>query len=313
MKINKAIVTGGAGFIGSHICERLIKENVKVISLDNYLSGDLENYKDFINHPLFTYYDCDISNKNEIYSLIEAFEDVDVIYNEAAAKKVASLNNPEIDKAVNIDGTWNMLNIALKVGCKKFIHASTGSIYGETNGEKITENHSLDPVSYYGVSKLAGEKYVNLFNKLYGIETTIFRYSSVYGTRQRTDGKGGGVISIYIERAKRGDDLLIYGDGKQTRSFTYVGDVVEANMLATESEFAIGKCYNLAGDVNYSIQQIAEMVQCISHNKINIVHTDALVDDVKYYDVDNSLIKKSLCVNFRNDMQEIVRSLYNDC
>jgi len=243
MNFRKAIVTGGAGFIGSHIVEELVGQGVKTISIDDYFAGKEENLSHLKHFPNFYEVKCDITDYND---LEQYFEDVDVVFHQAASKKTICLNDPHRDLDINAGGVFNLLELSMKYNVKKFVHASTGSVYGEAIILPQNEGHPLNPASYYGVSKLAGEKYVNAFHHLYGLNTTILRYFHVYGPRQEST-EVGGVVSIFTRRMLEGKDITIFGDGTQERSFTYVKDVVQANILSAKKKVAIGQVYN--GDI----------------------------------------------------------------
>jgi len=207
-KFKKAIVTGGAGFIGSNIVEKLLKEGLEVISIDNYLSGKHENLAEFADNPKFQEVDCDISNYED---LKKHFEGVDIVFHNAASKKTICLNDPRRDLEINAKGTFNLLELSRDFGVKKFVHASTGSVYGEGIILPQKEDHPIVPTSYYGVSKLAGEKYVKAFNLLYGLDTTVLRYFHVYGPKQDFSDSGG-VVSIFTNRILEKTPLTIFGD-----------------------------------------------------------------------------------------------------
>jgi len=224
----RALVTGGAGFIGSHIVEELLKLGVEVVSIDNYSSGKHESLADLEPQALLQEVNGDVTDYN---SIKQYFEDVEIVFHEAASKKTICLNDPRRDLDVNAKGAFNILELARDFGVTKVVHASTGSVYGEAIYMPQDEEHSLTPTSYYyGVSKLAGEKYTKVFSRLYDMNTTVLRYFHVYGPRQESSDVGG-VVAIFIRRLLNGQPPIIFGDGTQQRSFTYVEDVVRANLL----------------------------------------------------------------------------------
>jgi UDP-glucose 4-epimerase len=181
MKFKKALVTGGAGFIGSNLVAALLKKGVHVVSVDNYFAGKEENLVEFEDNPLLTIVNADVTDYEAMKRL---FVNIDVVFHNAASKKTICLHDPRRDLEINAKGTFNLLELARDTGVKKFVHASTGSVYGEAVEFPQTEEHPLIPSSYYGVSKLAGEKYVKLFHKLYGLNTTVLRYFHVYGPKR---------------------------------------------------------------------------------------------------------------------------------
>lgn len=271
----KALVTGGAGFIGSHICEHLVKEGHEVVSVDNYVTGKRSNHVEGV-----AYYEADVLD--DLDFLVSG---VDVIYHNAASKKTVCLKDPRLDLDTNAKGTFNLLELAVKHKVKRFVHASTGSVYGEPQYYPQDEHHPLDPVSYYGVSKLAGERYVNAFSKLYGLNTTILRYFHVYGPRQ-DNSDAGGVVSIFSDRIKRGVPLTVYGTGEQERSFTYVGDVVKANMVAGPG------VYNVASGIEYTLKNLIGLLEHITGLKAKVEYKDWQVGDVREFQVHSKKIKK---------------------
>ena len=284
----KAIVTGGAGFIGSHLVEELLNQGIQVISIDDYSGGKSENLQHLKSFPGFTEIKCDITNKAE---LEKYFSGVDIIFHEAVSKMTLCLRDPQRDLEVNAQGTLNLLELSRDYGIKKFIHASTGSVYGEAHYYPTDENHPVNPASFYGVSKLAGEKYVGVFNRLYGLNTTVLRYFHVYGPRQENSDVGG-VASIFARRALENKDLIIFGDGTQIRSFTYVKDVVRINIMAALLKETNGQSYNCASGVKITISELANKVLTIlnkQHLKIN--YQDWKIGDIKVFDVSNDKLK----------------------
>lgn len=223
---------------------------------------------------------------------------VHVVFHNAASKKNVCLTDPARDMAVNGIGTLRLLQAARKHGVLKFVHASTGSVYGEVKGI-TTEDTPFRPVSYYGVSKMAGESYVQLFHDLYGMNTTILRYFHVYGPRQETDPKLGGVVSIFSDKISRGEGITIHGDGQQTRVFTYVGDIVNANMKAWMVPSARGKVYNCASSTAITIKEMARLLMKHHKTSVSIVHEPRLIGDIDYFNVDSSRIFNDLNVSFR--------------
>ena len=221
-KYKKALVTGGAGFIGSHLIEELLNEGLEVVSIDNYSTGKKSNLEEFYNHPNLSQVDCDICDYQRVKKY---FKGVDVVFHQAASKKTICLKDPRKDLDVNAKGTFNILELARHFGVKKVVHASTGSVYGEAKYLPQNEAHPLNPASYYGVSKLAAERYVDVFRHSHGLDTTILRYFHVYGARQDSS-EDGGVVSIFIRLMLSGKPVTIFGDGTQLRSFTYVKDIV---------------------------------------------------------------------------------------
>jgi UDP-glucose 4-epimerase len=290
-KYRRAIVTGGAGFIGSHIVDALLELGLEVIVLDDLSSGKLDNLSCHFSNPKLSIVSIDISSFEEVDNY---FENVDIVFHNAASKKNICLNNPARDLEVNAKSALNVMLLAKKYSIKKVVHASTGSVYGEPSTFPVTENHGLNPTSYYGVSKLAGERYVDVFHKLYGIDTTILRYFHVYGLRQETDADLGGVVAIFISNLINGNPIIIHGDGDQVRSFTYVKDVVAANLLVASLDNSNGEVYNVASAIKITINELADKIIKIMNLPLSVSskrYANSLIGDIRYFDIDNNKIK----------------------
>ena len=296
-----AIVTGGAGFVGSHLCDALVQAGIETISIDDYIAGKSENLIQLRDYKNFSELSCDITDMDALGKIIQ---DIDVIFHQAASKKTVCLRDPRRDLQVNGEGTFNLLELARDRGVKKFVHASTGSVYGEAIYLPQDENHPVAPTSYYGVSKLAGESYVNAFNKLYDLDTTVLRYFHVYGPRQE-DGEFGGVVAIFMRKILEGLPLVIFGDGSQERSFTNVDDVVEANLRSAYVPEATGKIYNCASGINVTIQELAEQVaQLAGDIEPQIQYGDWTPGDIRKFEIDNSRICADLGIEFEKDFNQ---------
>ena len=285
----KAIVTGGAGFIGSNIVESLLEDGLEVISIDDYSAGKESNLADLKEKfgKQLEIAKVDITEKEE---LKKYFDGVDVVFHQACSKMTVCLINPQRDLEVNAGGTFNLLELARDFNVKKFVHVSTGSVYGIAQYFPTDEDHPLNPTSYYGVSKLAGEKYVRAFSHLYGMDTSILRYYHVYGPKQDA-GDYGGVIGIFCRLALENKDLTIYGDGTQIRSFTYVKDVVNINKLvALKGEK--GEAYNCASGLKVSINDIATKIIDLAGATSKINYEDWKIGDIKDFEVSNDKIKR---------------------
>lgn len=294
-KYRKALVTGGAGFIGSHICEKLVKSGIQVLSIDDYCAGKRENHAHLDKANNFEAVECDIT---DMHSLSEYFPGVDIVFHNAAAKKNVCLDDPRRDLEVNAIGAFNLLELSRTFGVKKFVHASTGSVYGKPAQCLLDEDQPLCPISYYGISKLAGESYVRLFNTHYGLNTTVLRYFHVYGPRQES-GEQGGVVAIFIRNMANNEQPVIFGDGTQTRSFTHVKDIVAANLLVAVDERANGEAYNCASGISITIQELCDKV-INNFGESSIVkprYEGWITGDAKLGNVKNEKIK-ALGLNF---------------
>jgi len=301
LKYKKALVTGGAGFIGSHLVEELVKSGVYTISVDNYFAGKKENLAHLKQYDHFQEENCDVLDYER---LDELFDGVDVVFHQAASKKTICINNPRLDLEINAKGTFNLLELSVKHGVKKFVHASTGSVYGEAQYLPQDENHPLTPTSYYGCSKLAGEKYVKIFNHLYGLDTTVLRYFHIYGSRQESSDVGG-VVSIFCRNLLEGKPMTIFGDGTQQRSFSHVKDVVKANLAAAEIEGTAGEAYNCASGIKVTVSELAHLVaKSLNIENPQIEYGPWTPGDIKVFDIDNSKICETMGLDFLTDFEK---------
>ena len=285
MRKGKVMVTGGAGFIGSHLVDALLKLNMDVISIDDYSAGKHKNLEHLKGNPKFQEVDCDITDYEKLRKYMN---DVAVIFHNAASKKNICDKDPRRDLAVNAEGTFNILELARDFKVEKVVHASTGSVYGE-GGQKETD--SLSPVSYYGVSKLAGERYALAFSKLYDMDITVLRYFHVYGPRQGS-GKFGGVISIFADKILKDKPITVFGDGTQERSFTYVDDVVRANLFVASSKKTKGQVYNCASGLRIKLNDMISRLANITQKNIKVKYGNWLLGDIRHFSVDNSKLTK---------------------
>ncbi|MEC3883974.1 NAD-dependent epimerase/dehydratase family protein [Halobacillus sp. HZG1] len=220
----KVLVTGGAGFIGSHIVDELLFQHFDVVIVDNLSTGREENIPGHVTH-----YNMDLRDSLD---LVFANERPDIVIHQAAQVSVAhSMKNPGFDAEENIKVTVNLLESCVKYGVTKFIFASSAAVYGAPAYLPIDENHPIDPSSFYGLSKRSAETYIEMFSQTFDLNYTILRYSNVYGMRQNTEGEAG-VVALFIDQALKGETLSVFGDGLQTRDFIFVKDVAKANVAA---------------------------------------------------------------------------------
>ena len=280
---SKALITGGAGFIGSHLADALIKQ------------GATNGLEENIAEALATGKARLVRGSVEDYGLVKSLvKDADFIYHEAALNLLRSLENPANDLRVNTGGTLNILMAMKELNPKcTLVFASTGSVYGEPRYNPQDEKHPLRPVSPYGVSKLAAEHYVGLWTRLYNTKAIMLRYYNVYGPRQNY-GKKGGVIGIFIDKVMRGESPIIEGTGENERCFTFVDDVVKANLLAAASTKAQGQAINIGNTEITTIKALAEMVIKIGKKNIKPVYAPARLGDIATFRPDISLAEKLL-------------------
>lgn len=280
----RVLITGGYGFIGSHVAERFHQEGDDVFILDNLSTGRKEN--------------IDFKHRSYILSIEDMkCEEVfrtgrfDIVIHLAAQTSVAeSVGNPSADTKANVLGLTNMLSLAHKHGVKKFIMASSAAVYGLNPDMPLSEAMLGDPVSPYGMSKWTGEMYCRKWQEMYGLETLIFRFSNVYGPRQGASGEGG-VVSIFLEQALADKELTIFGDGGQTRDFIFVGDVADAVYRSSYS--LLNGLYNLSTKVQTNVNELVDSVRQL-HGSIKLSNRDARTGDIYHSVLDNKLICRDL-------------------
>jgi UDP-glucose 4-epimerase len=267
----KILVTGGCGFIGSHIVDAYLDMGHKVAVIDNLSTGDIKNL-----NSRAKFFKEDICNKN-IKKIFEQ-EKFDIINHHAAQINVrTSVDDPIFDANVNIMGSLNLLDLAMKYSIKKFIFASSGgAVYGEPDRFPITEDFSINPTSPYGLSKATIERYVLIFSKLKNFDYVIFRYSNVYGPRQISKSEAG-VISIFIEQILNSRKCIVFGDGNQTRDYVYVNDVVNANIEALECKSAI---LNIGTGIETSVNDLINILSDITKKNVDHEHDAPRSGDV---------------------------------
>ncbi len=252
----RCLVTGGAGFIGSHLAEHLVQEGMQVRVLDDLSTGSLENLEPFGRGIEFKQGDV-----RDLDTLLEVVSDVDVVFHLAAEVSVPkSVEDPLETGMVNDTGTLQVLEAARRAGVKRVVFASTCAVYGDLPELPKGEDMATRPLSPYAASKLNGETYACLFNDLYGLETACLRYFNVYGPKQDPASPYSGVISIFMDKAARGEIPNIYGDGEQYRDFVYVADVVQANLRAAFSEGTAGLVVNVGTGSSVTINQLWQLI-----------------------------------------------------
>jgi UDP-glucose 4-epimerase len=283
----KVLITGGAGFIGSNIADKLIELGHSVALIDNLATGKKEN----INKRCI-FYEYDIREKNLIGIFKKEMPDI-VIHNAAQLSVRLSVEDPLYDSSVNVLGGLNVFNCSSQCKVKKVIFASSGgTVYGEQEKFPADESHSTDPISPYGVAKLASEKYLNYFNNAYGLKYMALRYANIYGPRQDPLGEAG-VVAIFARKLLRGEAPVINGDGNQTRDYVFVGDVVTANIKAIECDF-VG-CVNIGTQIETNVNELFGILKSASgKSNLNEMHGPAKPGEQYRSVLANSLAKKVL-------------------
>jgi UDP-glucose 4-epimerase len=264
------LVTGGAGFIGSHLTDVLVADN-HVAILDDFSTGIRENV-----NPEATVIEGDIRDESMVE---EAMDNVDLVFHEAALVSVnKSVGNPRLSHDTNAAPTLSILEAARKNDARVVV-ASSSAIYGHPESVPVSEPDPKSPTSPYGVDKLYLDYQTRLYNDLYDLPTVSLRYFNVYGPRQR-GGPYSGVISIFADQLASGDPLTVHGDGKQTRDFIHVDDIVQANLLAAETD-AVGEAFNVGTGESISIRRLAELMRTRANGDSEIVHTDGRTGDIE--------------------------------
>ncbi|MFZ5800535.1 MAG: SDR family oxidoreductase [Candidatus Omnitrophota bacterium] len=298
------LVTGGAGFIGAHITEKLLSQGEKVRVLDNFSSGKVENltFTQGLPSDRFELLRGDI---RDYQTCVNACEGVDYILHQAALRSVPkSLTMPHEYNAVNIDGTLHMLEAAKEKGVKRFVFASSSSVYGDT--DKFPEKETDYPllISPYALSKLAGEYYCRVFSKNYGLDTVSLRYFNVFGPRQALDDEYAVVIPKFITCILKNESPPVHGTGKQSRDFTYIDNVVQANLLAATTPGIQCEVFNVANGKDNTVLDLVDSINRITGKKIKPVFGPPRAGDVFRTLADISKIKKLLKYRPAADFQE---------
>ena len=298
----RALVTGGAGFIGSNLVDRLIEDGHEVIIIDNLSTGKKENVNP---KAKFNQIDIGIDGRTVVPYLEKIMIGVDVVFHLAALARVQpSIDEPLDYHRVNVDGTLNLLEAARLAGVKRFVFSSSSSVYGDVREEDLptSENAELNPMSPYALHKLQGEEYCKLFSNLYGMETVCLRYFNVYGERQSTEGAYCLVMGVFAQQLLNGKKMTINGDGEQTRDFTYVGDVVEANIkCGTIDKDWSGDVINIGNGEGFSVNKVADLLGG------ERMHQDPVVEPRKTK-ADNSKARELLDWKPTQDFEEWVKS-----
>ena len=267
------LVTGGAGFIGSHVCAAYREAGREVTALDDLSSGRRENVPAGVELV-----EMDVRS-DDVYDLV-AERGFDVVNHHAAQIDVrVSVDDPRRDASINVDGLLNLLQASVRHGVDRFVFASSGgTVYGEPETLPAPEGHPKRPDAPYGITKLAGEHYLRFYRRIHGLETVALRYANVYGPRQDPHGEAG-VVAIFGRRVLAGRPLVVYGDGEQTRDYVYAGDCARANVLATRMELPEPAsiddlAFNVGTGVETSVNELAEAVQRAAGREVDVTHED---------------------------------------
>jgi len=309
LNYSRILVTGGAGFIGSHIVDRLLQEGFEVIVLDNLSTGRITNVKHHLKNKRFKMIKGDVREEK---ILRKALKGVEAVIHEAAISSVEeSIKDPIKTNDINLNGTLNLLNLSVKEGVKRFVFASSASVYGDLS-PPLREDSQPKPISPYAVSKLSGEYYCKIFHKIYRLETICLRYFNVYGPRQRNN-QYSSVIMNFINSIKKNKPLVIFGDGLQTRDFIYISDVVEASIIALKSKEGVGEVFNIATGKPITINELAQIIIELSEkNNLIPIHAEPRKGDIRhsYADIEKAerILKFKAKVSLEEGLKSVITS-----
>ena len=296
----KYLVTGGAGFIGSNIVEALVERGDEVRVIDDLSTGKEENLTPFMDKIDFQ--KGDVRSKDDVK---KALDGIDFVIHQAALRNVAkSVEDPVASNDVNINGTLNLLMLTKEANVKRLVYASTSSAYGDCKTFPQKESFAPNPISPYGVSKLAAEYYCRMFSATFGLETVSLRYFNVFGPRQNPESKYSAVIPAFIDMLAKDQPCMIDGDGKQSRDFTFISNVVDANLASCEAPGASGMVFNVACGEDYSVVDVAEGLKKIMGKDIESVYGPRRTGDPDRTYADISSLKNVLGVEPRVGFHE---------
>lgn len=272
------VVTGGAGFIGSHITERLLNDGYRVRVIDNFVTGRRENLAHLRGD--LEVHEVSITDREQLPAI---FHGVGTVFHQAALPSVPrSIDDPLTTHEYNVTGTLNVLIAARDAGVRRVVYAASSSAYGDQAGEFKREDMSPRPLSPYGVAKLSGEYYCQAFTQVYGLETVSLRYFNVFGPRQDPTSQYAAVIPLFITAALKGEAPVIYGDGLQSRDFTYIDNVVHGNLLAAAAPRAAGQVMNLATGGCVTLLELVQKIERLLGHKLQPVFAPERPGDIKH-------------------------------
>jgi nucleoside-diphosphate-sugar epimerase len=276
--MSRMLVTGGAGFIGSHLVERLLELGHTVRVLDNFSTGRRENLRPFLSS--IELLETDVRSESALRSAVEG---VEVVFHQAAMASVQrSVDDPVTSNEVNVFGTLNVLLTSRDAGVRRVVYASSSSIYGNAEGLPKREDMAPAPESPYAVGKLAGEHYCRVFSALYGLDCVPLRYFNVFGPRQDPSSQYAAVVPIFVAALLRGAPPVVYGDGEQSRDFTYVSNVVDANILASASERGVGEVVNVACGATVTVNELLRKLKALVGASVDARYAEGRPGDVKH-------------------------------
>ena len=304
----KYLITGGAGFIGSNIVKELLKRGEQVRVIDNFATGKRENLFEYKSDTNFELIEGDLRSFHIVRNAVKG---VDYILHQGALPSVPrSINDPITTNDVNILGTLNILEAAKEFGVIRVVYASSSSVYGNSENLPKVEDMPVSPLSPYALSKYTAERYCQIYYKIYGLETVVLRYFNVFGPNQDPTSQYSAVIPKFIKLMKEDRQPIIYGDGTQSRDFTYVANVVEANILACTAEKAVGEVINIACGERYTLLQLVENINNILGKNIEPLFEKERAGEVKHSLASikkvKSLLQYSPAVSFYEGLEKTV-------
>jgi len=304
---DSVLVTGGAGFIGSHTVDALLNEGIEVWVLDDLSNGTLRNLRVWRKNPKLHFRKGNVVKRKVVESLAKR---VDAIVHLAAlVSPYLSLKKPKVVNAVNVTGTLNVLNASLKYKVQRVVFASSSSVYGNQSLLPITEDNPLHPVTPYGVSKLAGEKYCGAYYSSYGLSTIALRYFNVYGARQSANPYSG-VIAIFAKHLSKGLPPMIYGDGEQTRDFIHVSDVVVANLQAVRASTGAGEAFNVGTGRATNISELYSLLaELVGRHETSPTHSADRAGDIRHSYANMTRAKEGLGFQPKVELKEGLKLL----
>ncbi len=301
---SKVLVTGGAGFIGSNLVDGLLREGARVTVLDNFATGFRENLDEIAGD--FDFIEADI---NDADAVRKAVEGVEIVFHQAALPSVPrSVEDPVETHRVCVTGTVNVLHEAQKAGVRRLVYAASSSAYGDQPVLPKVETMRPDPLSPYAAAKLAGELYCRAFNSVFGLETISLRYFNVFGPRQNPSSMYSGVISRFIDALMTGEDAVIFGDGEHSRDFTYIDNVVDANIKAAQTSTGLGETINAANGERVTLNELFDVLKKITgRDDAKPVYSDPRPGDVRDSQADNRRAVECLSYERKVDLEEGLR------
>jgi len=303
---SRVLVTGGAGFIGSHTVDRLLENGTSVLVLDDLSTGRLSNLLRWKGERALRFHRGSITNPKAVDLAVRRVEAV--IHLAASVSPFISVRHPDVTNAINVTGTINVLRAALTHEIDKLVFASSSSVYGDSRFTKIPEYAPTNPITPYGVSKLAGEKYCRAFHRTYNLRTICLRYFNVYGDRQQ-DNPYSGVIAIFANKLSRGLRPKVYGDGKQTRDFIHVSDVARANLLALGSSSGIGDAFNVGTGKKTTINELFKTISRVLGKKTESLTAPERIGDIRNSCANTQLAERVLRFSSKIELQSGVERL----